>query len=45
LMIWTGFGVDAEAEPSLDATTNEPCTDLLPRISTRVANDFRVIYH
>ena len=27
-MIWTGFDVECEAEPELDATTNEPRMDL-----------------
>jgi hypothetical protein len=43
LMIWTG--VDAEAEPSLDATSNEPCIARFSRFSTMVASHFRMNIH
>jgi hypothetical protein len=35
-MIWTGFDVECEAEPELDATTNEPRIDLATCICLRV---------
>ena len=34
----TGFNADADVEPELAATTNEPCIDWLSRICAGTAN-------